>query len=190
MNQKHEMSWLKQPGEGTKAHAAATTYFSLGPSRSLVAVGKALGKSTKLVEKWSAKYQWVERANDYDARIEQTELEAYELFVQQEAKKWAQRAEEEREDLHLIRKLLRARAKEMLKYPLATITQAKKRDETGRPIENTVVNPARWTMDSVPHLIQASLAVDAAIRNDGATRPDIQEIDVFDDLVPFKSSRK
>jgi len=37
----------------------------MGPTRSLVKVGRELGKSSQLVERWSTKWNWVERAAEW-----------------------------------------------------------------------------------------------------------------------------
>ena len=41
-------SFEQQPREGAKAFAAFSVYLSLGPERSLAAVGRKLGKSVRL----------------------------------------------------------------------------------------------------------------------------------------------
>lgn len=188
MNEKQETPWLKHAGEGTKAHEAALTYFYQGASRSIVAVGKALRKSPKLLERWSAKYSWVERSSAYDAWMEQEQLEAAALIARQEAEKRAQTEAHEREELCLIKGLLRSRAMDVLKLPLVKFTKTTKTDESGRPLEITVVMPLKCTIDSAARLIQTSLAVDAVIRNREAAQPEFEEEVVFD-IVPYKSRK-
>ena len=48
----------KQPRESDKAFAAFSLYLSLGAERSTREVGKQLGKSEGLVERWAARFDW------------------------------------------------------------------------------------------------------------------------------------
>ena len=51
----------QQPRESAKAFAAFSLYLSLGPERSTREVGKQLGKSAGLIERWAAKFDWRNR---------------------------------------------------------------------------------------------------------------------------------
>lgn len=58
--------------EGAKPFLAFYQYLTLPPeTRSLAEVGRKLGKSKALIERWSAKWRWVDRARDFDAHISQ-----------------------------------------------------------------------------------------------------------------------
>lgn len=61
------------PGESARAHAAYRLYRDQGPSRSLAAVGRELGKSGALIERWSARWRWVARTAEHDAAIHREE---------------------------------------------------------------------------------------------------------------------
>jgi hypothetical protein len=52
----------QQLKESTKAYAGFSEYLSMGPQRSTQAVAKKLGKSKALIERWCAKYGWVDTA--------------------------------------------------------------------------------------------------------------------------------
>jgi len=52
----------QQPRESNKAFAAFSLYLSLGPERSTREVGKKLGKSEGLIERWAARFDWPARA--------------------------------------------------------------------------------------------------------------------------------
>lgn len=60
--------WDMQPDETSRSYQAFSIYLNLVPSeRSLRATNDALGRSSgNSVERWSAKYNWVERAAAYD----------------------------------------------------------------------------------------------------------------------------
>jgi hypothetical protein len=58
------------PGESSPAFAAFGIYRDLGPQRSLRAVGRKLGKSGSLIERWSSRWMWCTRAAAYDAYLD------------------------------------------------------------------------------------------------------------------------
>lgn len=53
--------WERLVGESAPAFAAFVRYRDAGPERSLAKVAKELGKSTTLIERWSARDHWVNR---------------------------------------------------------------------------------------------------------------------------------
>jgi hypothetical protein len=73
-----DAQYERKPTESAKAFAAFTTYVNQGPTRSLAAVGEALGKSEGLIERWSRRHNWVDRARAHDARLAAVEREAAE----------------------------------------------------------------------------------------------------------------
>ena len=71
--------WERYDHESGKAYAAFEVYLALGTARSLDAVAQKLAKSLPLLKRWSAQWQWVERARAYDnhmAAVAQAEREA------------------------------------------------------------------------------------------------------------------
>jgi hypothetical protein len=69
-------AWQQQPGESDRAFEAFTCYRTLEPGeRSLAKVGSELVKSTTLLSRWSARWQWVERAREWDAHLDRCRLE-------------------------------------------------------------------------------------------------------------------
>ena len=59
--------WARQNGETAQAFEAFAVYLDQEPvKRSLASVGRALGKSKPLMERWSAKHGWVRRARAWD----------------------------------------------------------------------------------------------------------------------------
>ncbi len=66
----------RQPGESEQAFTAFRAYLDLGPNRSLAAVGRQLGKSKALMERWSSQWSWVARVEAYtDHLFRQADLE-------------------------------------------------------------------------------------------------------------------
>jgi len=89
----------QQPKESAKAYAAFIEYLNLGPERSLTAVRQKLGKSRALLERWSAKFDWVERVNAYNAQMLAAKQKLKEEFLREIALAEAERdkAQEESE---------------------------------------------------------------------------------------------
>lgn len=59
--------WEKQEGESSKAFEAFAMYRDLGLKRTQAEVGRQLGKSENLMNRWSMRYDWVKRAEAWDA---------------------------------------------------------------------------------------------------------------------------
>lgn len=68
------MSYERQDEETKKAFEAFTIYRDLGPERSIRKVSERLRKSEALLYRWSAQYEWVDRAKDYDAEMDRLAL--------------------------------------------------------------------------------------------------------------------
>lgn len=69
--------WSRQVGETSKAYAAFEVYRDLGSERSTRRTAEALGKSEALINGWSAKHGWPERARAWDSVPSETLAEAY-----------------------------------------------------------------------------------------------------------------
>ena len=66
----------RQPEESEQAFTAFRTYLALGKKRSLRMVGRELGKSKALMERWSSQWNWVARVEAYtDHLFRQADLE-------------------------------------------------------------------------------------------------------------------
>lgn len=62
--------WERLDDESTVAFEAFATYRDLGVNRSTAAVGRAVGKNKKLMDRWSSAHSWVSRAAAYDAELD------------------------------------------------------------------------------------------------------------------------
>ncbi len=65
MRKKTELAWERQPGESEEAYEAFTDYYK-NPKRSQKKTAKAVGKSEALIYRWSVRWNWSERAREYD----------------------------------------------------------------------------------------------------------------------------
>jgi hypothetical protein len=106
------MMFEQQPRESAKAFAAFRAYLELGPQRSLASVGRKLGKSVGLMERWSAKYEWPARVQAYAATVAEQERMAIQTLAVEKAVEWErlhepvkrQAWEEAEETIAMVRK--------------------------------------------------------------------------------------
>jgi hypothetical protein len=87
----------QQPRESAKAFAAFSLYLSLGAERSTREVGKQLGKSEGLIERWAAKFDWRSRVAAHGAHFAIIEREAVEAVARGKAAEWEKRETQLRE---------------------------------------------------------------------------------------------
>ena len=87
----------KQPRESAKAFAAFSLYLSLGAERSTREVGKQLGKSEGLIERWATKFDWRNRVAAHAAHLAIVERDAIEAAARGKAAEWASREQKLRE---------------------------------------------------------------------------------------------
>ena len=86
------------PKESAKAFAAFCEYLNMGPQRSLAAVGKLLGKSQALMERWSAKFDWPGRVRAHEAHLATVERQATEALARGKSAEWLARQVEQRDE--------------------------------------------------------------------------------------------
>ena len=87
----------KQPRESDKAFAAFSLYLSQGAERSTREVGKQLGKSEGLIERWAAKFDWRSRVAAHGAHLAVVERDAIEAAARSKAAEWESREQRLRE---------------------------------------------------------------------------------------------
>jgi hypothetical protein len=88
----------QRPDESAKAFAAFSLYLGLGDERSLENVGRKLGKSKALMERWSRRHAWVERTQAYVQHLATVEAEAQRALVRQKSVEWGRRQQNLREE--------------------------------------------------------------------------------------------
>ena len=91
------LSFEQQPRESAKAFAAFSLYLSLGAERSTREVGKQLGKSEGLIERWSAKFDWSSRVAAHAGHLAVVEREAIQAAARGKAAEWETREQQLRE---------------------------------------------------------------------------------------------
>ena len=92
------LAFEQQERETDKAFAAFAMYLGLGPERSLAAVGAKLGKSKRLMEKWSHRFDWPGRVQAHGAHMAMVEREAAEILTRAKGIDWVKRQEAHRAD--------------------------------------------------------------------------------------------
>lgn len=97
------LAFEQQPKESSKAFAAFSLYLGLGSERSIEIVRLKLGKSSRLIQKWSSRWRWAERLRAYELHMAAIEREATEALARRTATERAKRREviqEEEWELH------------------------------------------------------------------------------------------
>jgi hypothetical protein len=105
-------SFEQLPKESAKAFEAFSVYLKMGSQRSLEAVARKLAKSTPLLKRWSAKFDWPARVLEYGAHMATVEREAAESLARRKGVDWAARQEEHREEEWRVRGELLAMGRE------------------------------------------------------------------------------
>jgi hypothetical protein len=136
-------AWERQPGETSRAYEAFSAYRDLGSARSLAKVGQLLGKSTGLMERWSAAHSWVDRVAALEARDAMLRREAVEEYLAAQAEDHAEREDRIAEKLLEIRERAADQALSIVRWPLSE-QRILREDEDGN--ETTViVTPSKWS---------------------------------------------
>jgi len=116
------MTFEQQHRESNKAFAAFKTYLDLGPERSLSIAGEKLGKSKRMMEKWSRKFDWPARVQAHTAHLAELERVAIQGVALEKAVEWHQKYESVRREAWLE-----------AEKTIEMVREARKRwEETGR----------------------------------------------------------
>lgn len=145
-----------QPGESAKAFKAFKTYVEMGPTkRSIRNVAKMLRKSSTVINRWRAKWNWSPRVKAWDEDQGAIEKEAMEKVAREDAQVWAKRQDEFRKQRFEIGQAMLAKAKQILEWPLARKTI------TGPNGETTIIEPAKWTTRDAARIADVGAALTA-----------------------------
>jgi len=87
----------QQPRESAKAFAAFSLYLNMGPERSIEAVRRKCGKCSRLIQRWSGKFNWPARVQAHGAHLAIVEREAVEAVARSKAAEWEKRETQLRE---------------------------------------------------------------------------------------------
>lgn len=109
------LAFERQPKESSKAFAAFNLYLSQGPERSLARVSEELGKSKRLMEKWSKRYDWTGRVEAHASHLALVERQATEAALRSKAAEWLARQSEQREEEWKVRNELLEAGREALR---------------------------------------------------------------------------
>lgn len=146
-------AWSRRPKESAPAYEALGVYLKMGADRSLSAVGKRLGKSISLIERWSSCGGWVGRAVAFDAHLARESQKAMEKATQKRVEELRSRAEQQAERKYRLGQSLQNKADRMLAMPLTSVTRQ----------DGTTIQSSRWHMGHAGTLatIGAKLSEDA-----------------------------
>src|ERR1043166_3321704 len=129
------LTFEQQPKESDRAFAAFAVYLGLGPARSLAVVAKKVGKSRRMMEKWSKRFDWPARVQAHGAHMALVEREAAEVLVRAKGVDWVKRQTEQREEEWKVRCELLELAREALKRWKANPARCGTLEGIGRLLE-------------------------------------------------------
>ena len=87
----------QQAKESARAFAAFSVYLGMGPERSLVAVAQKFTKSSRLLKRWSRRFDWPGRVRAHAERLAAVEREATEALAREKGAEWLKRQQALRE---------------------------------------------------------------------------------------------
>ncbi len=169
------LPWDRQPREGEQAYAAFLAYRDLGPSRTLEATRKHLGKSPgylKPIERWSALRDWRQRSCAWDDHLQS----GRDKVAAEQAALWERRRLQALEEGWQLCRSLRAKLAQMLAIPLETpavaaslpaeetravIAEAVAAPEAARPTASR--GPSRWDYTTVARLSKLVIELEWAL---------------------------
>lgn len=132
-----------KPGESSKAYDCANAYFLMGADRSLTKLSQLRSESglktpaISCLKRWSARWNWVERAAAYDKFcFEEREREMQKARAEQ-AQRWIERDENLREEFYQVGQEIVTKARRMIReFPEREVS--KKTSDDGKTVHITV----------------------------------------------------
>lgn len=83
MKKQPSKAWERRDNESAAAFAGFVQYRDMGPERSLAKVGRLMGKQKPNLERWSAKFEWVKRAQAWDDMLDARRVKAAQRAIDQ-----------------------------------------------------------------------------------------------------------
>jgi len=164
------LGWERQENESARAYEGFCAYRDMGPSRSLAKVGRLLGKSRALIERWSAEHEWVDRVKALEARDAMVARDAVQKYLQDKAQDLASRQAALLEGaLELGEKALE-QARAMLEWPL--VEQRTLREGPDGEDQTIILMPARWSKANVKTMFDIVTSVGTGRWTSGTEDPD------------------
>ena len=174
------------PGETSKAYAAFKVYYEMREQRSLEAVAKTQKKHKSQVGAWSAKYNWVPRADAYLDYLAEIEHEAEERLAREDAEMWIRRKRERRQRKWDTSEKWLEISDRTDRLPPVEHKQISEKYEDGRPHITTVLKPLK--RDSIRYG-QAGFALGEEVIREATASLEIKQADTFED-VPLEPAQK
>ncbi len=177
------LAWERQEAESSRAYEAFSLYRDMGSGRSLAKVGQSLGKSVKLMERWSVEHSWVDRVEALEARDEMLRREAVEEHVQAGAEDRARREAALLDRGLGVREKAMDMAEKMVGWPLAR--QEVVRAGPDGEDATYVFMPAGWSKNTAVSMFNMALG---NARAEGAPADEMEfDFDGWDedDLIEF-----
>jgi len=146
-------AWHRLAGEPNRWYQRFKRFCRLGPGRSVLRVyttemaEKSSGKRGKLPGAWNAAvraWRWYQRAEAFDAYIDQ-----------KEDREWERRRQQHRRKEMELSQLLIEKAEQMLQFPLAT-TSKETREAGGNTINVTTIEATRWALRDAAGIIKVA----------------------------------
>jgi hypothetical protein len=139
----------REPEESTKAFEAWTIYRDLGAQRSLHKAAELYyGRTSNVrqLQRWSSRFNWVERARASDVEREMLRRCAVEEYLATQAENRAEREGRIAEILLTVREEAAKQALSIVRWPLSE-QRILQEDEDGNEI-TVILMPAKWSMNT------------------------------------------
>jgi hypothetical protein len=170
----------REPEESTKAFEAWTIYRDLGAQRSLQKTAELYYGSrsnVRQLQRWSSRFNWVERARASDVEREMLRRSAVEEYLTSQAEDHAEREGRIAEILLTVREEAARQALSMVRWPLSE-QRIVQEDEDGNEI-TVIVTPSKWSKNSAIGMTRLAAG---AVSGLGPEREDSGETDAGWDL--------
>jgi hypothetical protein len=139
----------RDPNESTKAFEAWSIYRDLGTQRSLKKTAElyyGTAANVRQLERWSSRFNWVERARASDVEQEMLRRSAVEEYLASQAENRVEREGRIAELLLTVREGAAQQALSMVRWPLSE-QRILQEDEDGNEI-TVIVTPSKWSKNT------------------------------------------